>query len=62
MPPHGKVHERFTVGDQTFHYSTYEITPGYNKTEMRGGLIKNGLPVKVWYNGNIILKLAIKIE
>lgn len=61
MPVLGHKKEHFCVsGSQTcFEYSDYEVTPGFNITNAHGGPIKQGLPVRVTYRDNVILKLEL---
>jgi len=59
MPPTGHGLEHFDVNGIPFHYSTYEVTPGFNTTAVHGGPIHNGLHVKIGYIGNTIVKLGV---
>lgn len=61
MPILGHKKEHFCVsGSQAcFSYSDYEVTPGFNITNAHGGPIQTGLPVKVTYRDNVILKLEV---
>ena len=52
--------ESFTVNGVPFSYSDYVVTAGFNKTRSHGGPIHQGLPVRIWYVGNEIVKLEIK--
>jgi hypothetical protein len=59
MPVTGHATESFCVTGKCFRYSNYEITAGFNNTTSHGGPIREGLPVRVTYIGNVILKLEI---
>ncbi len=60
MPYEGHANEKFSVNGQTFSYSDYSISAGFNNTSSHGGPIREGLQVKIWHHCNTILKLAIK--
>lgn len=59
MPAAGHAMERFCVQDSCFEYSDYVITGGFNNTSSHGGPIREGLPVRVTFVGNSIVKLEI---
>ncbi|HKF49751.1 MAG TPA: hypothetical protein VKB38_20490 [Terracidiphilus sp.] len=59
MPYSGHQDECFTVELQTFCYSDYSVTPGFNNTASHGGPIYEGLPVRVAYVGNVIVRLEV---
>jgi hypothetical protein len=59
MPVTGHAMERFCVRDACFEYSDYVITGGFNNTTSQGGPIKEGLPVRVMYVRNAIVKLEV---
>ena len=63
MPAGGHDTERFTVGDESFAYSDYEITGGFNNAASHGGPIRAGLPVRITFvqeaSRNIIVKLEV---
>lgn len=59
MPPGGHANERFCVRDECFEYSAYSKTMGFNQTQSEGGPIREGLPVRVTYVGNTIVRLEI---
>ncbi len=54
-----KKDETFVVGGHRFHYSDYTITAGFNNTQVSGGPIHEGLPVRIHYSGNDIARLEI---
>ncbi|MBC5863754.1 hypothetical protein [Flavobacterium turcicum] len=65
MPAGGHDTERFDVNNIKFEYSDYnESDYGYNKSLVKGGLIKSNAFVKISYfnngNKNVILKLQIE--
>jgi len=43
----GKDEESFDVGDAHFSYSSNTITAGYNTTAYQGGLLREGLHVRI---------------
>lgn len=61
MPILGHKKEHFCVSESQacFSYSDYEVTPGFNVTAAHDGPIRNGLPVRVTYRDNVILKLEL---
>jgi hypothetical protein len=59
MPYTGHAMESFRVNGKTFRYSDYVETPGFHKTRSHGGPIHEGLPVRIGYVGNTILKLEV---
>jgi hypothetical protein len=59
MPASGHAMERFCVKDACFEYSDYVITAGFNNTASHGGPIKEGLPVRVTYVDNTIVRLEV---
>ena len=59
MPYSGHVMESFVVQGVRFEYSDYVITAGFNNTSSHGGRIREGLPVRIWYRGNEILRLDV---
>jgi len=59
MPYQGHQDECFRVSRAEFCYSDYEAMPGFNSSASHGGPIRAGLPVRVAYIGNVILRLDI---
>jgi hypothetical protein len=59
MPVTGHAMERFCVSEACFEYSDYVITGGFNNTSSHGGSIREGLPVRVTFVGNSIVKLEV---
>jgi hypothetical protein len=59
MPFSGHSMERFCVEAHCFEYSDYVITGGFNNTSSHGGPIRDGLPVRVTFVGNSIIKLEV---
>lgn len=51
--------EKFCISESEtcFSYSAFTVTPGFNQTAADGSPIVNGLPVRVTYKDNTILKL-----
>ena len=54
---HGQ--ERFCVNGKCFFYSDYLVSAGFSQTAAHGGPIREGLPVRVTYVGNDIVKLEV---
>ena len=59
MPYSGHSMERFCVEEACFEYSDYVVTSGFNNTASHGGPIRDGLPVRVSYIGNTIIRLEV---
>jgi hypothetical protein len=59
MPAAGHAMERFCVQQACFAYSDFVVAGGFNHTASHGGPIRAGLPVRVTYLGNVILRLEI---
>ena len=59
MPYEGHGMEHFCVADACFEYSDYIVTAGFNNTASHGGPIREGLPVRVSYVGNTIVRLEV---
>jgi hypothetical protein len=59
MSPDGHIKESFTVSEVRFSHSEYEFNPGFNQSSLHGGPIRQGLPVRIAYVGNIILRLQV---
>jgi hypothetical protein len=63
MPATGHSNERFCVDNNPcFEYSDYGITAGFNNAHSHGGPITEGLPVRVSYIGDVIVKLEVGKE
>ena len=59
MPYEGHQDECFSVQDQRFCYSDFEIAPGFHNATSHGGPIRSGLPVRIAYRDGRILRLDI---
>ena len=59
MPYTGHAMESFCVKDRCFSYSDYVVTAGFNNTSSHGGPIREGLPVRVTFVGNEIVRLEV---
>jgi hypothetical protein len=59
MPYEGHQNECFSVQEQRFCYSDYEITPGFHNAVSHGGPIRAGLPVRIAYRNDLILRLDV---
>lgn len=62
MPYGGHSEECFSVQSKTFCYSDYVVTSGFNNTASHGGPIRDGLPVRVSYIGNTIVRLEVRAD
>jgi hypothetical protein len=62
MPHEGHKSECFSVREQTFCYSDYEVTAGFNNSTSHGGPIREGLPVRVSYIGGTIVRLEVRAD
>ena len=62
MPYEGHQDECFSVQSQTFCYSDYGVTAGFNNSASHGGPIREGLPVRVFYVGRAIVRLEIRSD
>ena len=60
MPYEGHQDECFSVQNQTFCYSDYGPTPGFNNSASHGGPIRAGLPVRIAYDDGHILRIDIR--
>ena len=58
-PPEDHASENFDVKGVHFEYSTYSIDSGFNLTVPQGGPMREGLPVRICYHNNKILRLEI---
>jgi len=59
MPYEGHQDECFSVQDQRFCYSDYEVGPGFHHATSHGGPIRAGLPVRIAYKDGLILRLEV---
>lgn len=59
MPYEGHQDECFSVQNQRFCYSDYEIAPGFHNTTSHGGPIREGLAVRIAYRDGRILRLDV---
>lgn len=55
----GHGFESFMVSGTRFHYSDFLTTGGYNTPASRGGIIREGLRVRITHRGNTIAKLDV---
>lgn len=62
MPYEGHQDECFSVQQHTFCYSDYVVTAGFHQSASHGGPVREGLPVRIAYTGNLILKLEIPAD
>jgi hypothetical protein len=59
MPYEGHQDECFSVQNQRFCYSDYEIAPGFHNATSHGGPIRADLPVRIAYRDGRILRLEV---
>jgi hypothetical protein len=59
MPFEGHTDECFSVQSQRFCYSDFEIGAGFKNTSSHGGPIRQGLPIRVFYIGDTIVRLDV---
>jgi hypothetical protein len=59
MPYGGHSMESFAVEGHRFSYSDYVVTAGFHNTASHGGPIRDGLYVRIFYVGNLILRLQV---
>ena len=62
MPYEGHQDECFSVQDQRFCYSDYDIAPGFHNAASHGGPIRSGLQVRIAYREGVILRLDVAKE
>jgi hypothetical protein len=63
MPASGHDTERFEVGGVHFEYSDYSITSyGYNNATSKGGVIKEGMLVRIKYYSDGYQNHILKLE
>ena len=62
MPYEGHQDECFTVQAKTFCYSDYDMTAGFHNSASHGGPIREGLPVRVFYVGDMIVRLEVRAD
>lgn len=59
MPYSGHQDECFTVKQERFCYSDFNLAPGFHQSASHGGPIHEGLQVRIGYRGGSILRLEI---
>jgi hypothetical protein len=62
MPYEGHQEECFSIENQMFCYSDYEPQPGFHQSTSHGGPIREGLPVRVAYYEEQILRLEVRAD
>jgi hypothetical protein len=60
QPKEGKRNESFCVAGRCFFYSAFNVTNAYNRTATNGGVIKDGLFVRIHHVDGRIVRLEIK--
>src|SRR5271156_1511977 len=61
MPPQGHSAECFSVQNHRFCYGDNIISAGFNNDSAHGGPIRAGLPVRIAYVGDDILRLEVQV-
>lgn len=59
VEPDGRGGESFVVGGRRFHYSDYELRPGFHQTQRHGGPLHEGLHVRIYHLEDEIARLEI---
>ena len=59
MPTGGHRDESFRVNGERFSYSDYSVSPGFKKTAVHGGPLREGLFVRVTHINGVIVRLEI---
>jgi hypothetical protein len=59
IPTRGYTRERFCVQKACFEYSDDVTTSAFHTTRLRGGPVREGLPVRVTYTGDSIIRLEV---
>ena len=59
MPFEGHDEERIRVNGEGFSYTDYDLSPRFHNSEGHGGPIHADSAVKVWFEGNNIVRLAV---
>ena len=62
MPYEGHQDECFSVKGKRFCYSDFDLRIGFNQSASHGGPIRQGLPVRVAFSGDQILRLEIRAD
>jgi hypothetical protein len=62
MPPQGHSAECFSVKEERFCYGDAIISAGFNNDSAHGGPIRAGLPVRIAYVGDDILRLEVRAD
>ncbi|MFO0774234.1 MAG: hypothetical protein U0172_06190 [Nitrospiraceae bacterium] len=57
----GHGFESFTVNGVRFHYSDFLSTGGYNRPASQGGVMRDGLQVRLTHRGNTIAKVEVAV-
>lgn len=60
MPYEGHRNESFEVQGRRFEYSDYSLAAGFSTTRSHGGPIHEGIRVKIWCEGNTIIRLEVE--
>ena len=55
----GSKLEGFSVGRKDFSYSKHKANHGYNLLCSQGGLIRNGVKIRLWYFNDSILYISV---
>jgi hypothetical protein len=58
-PAIGPARESFSVHGTSFSYNVLDVTPCFHDAPLHGGIIREGLPVRVHYNGRCIQRVDV---
>jgi hypothetical protein len=62
MPNEGHANERFDVGTEHFEYSRFQIGEGFDGKVPSGSHLYEGVRVRIWHIGGVIVHLEIADE
>ncbi|MEL1251866.1 hypothetical protein [Aurantiacibacter gilvus] len=60
MPRDGHESEIVAVDGRVFRYSDFNLTTPFNNTRSHGGPIESTSAVRIWHDGNAILRLEVR--
>jgi len=60
MPLEGHAEEHFTVAGHYFEYSDFDIRPGFHQSQSRGGPLRAGVYVRIYYLKNEIARIETR--
>lgn len=60
MPEDGHDEEKIEINGVNFSYSDFEDSLGFHNTESHGGPVHADSAIRLWYNGNTIVRLEVR--